>query len=90
VDPASIISQLIKHSRSAHKASKSRPFYWNISVTHCTLYRMFQVTCTKLQDIIIRVILSTKCYINKYPIINRHSATSSLLSPDNTLRLTPP
>jgi len=27
VDPTSIISQLIKHSRSAHKASKSRPFY---------------------------------------------------------------
>jgi hypothetical protein len=46
------------------------------------MYRAFRIRCTKLQDVIIWVIFSLKCYVNLCPIINRYIATSIVIFQD--------
>jgi hypothetical protein len=56
------------------------------NTVQATLIRLFCIRCTKLQDVILRVILSKKCCINICPIINYYVANSILMYVQTTFK----
>lgn len=89
IDSFKVLKQMLfvccvmKHFIKITVGTMEMVLYMWVYTLHVSLHRMFCIKCAKLQDVIIPVIYSQKCYINISLIINFNFAVNILMFQDN-------
>lgn len=71
---------LPRHTDSIYNLSNWQHIHMYVHCMHAYMHvhKIFHIRCGKHQVVIIRVMFSTKCYTNTWPIINHYITTSTL------------